>query len=160
MSFRRRHRWFRRFALGLALVTASLAHVSLAAAKVDQGGSASRYVSTEGWSGPVDMETGIPLSAGIDETLLAGAPAVTGEPAASKAAVAVAASPVAAQARPDDRADRFALSDVSPRPETASSGEWTFERGDALIIVIGGTVLALGLGLALGYLRRPRIAGL
>jgi hypothetical protein len=63
-------------------------------------------------------------------------------------------------ARPDDVADRFAHSDVPAQPRLSAGDEWRFERTDALLIVIGGTVLALGLGLALGYITRPRIAGL
>jgi hypothetical protein len=68
MSYRRRHRWFRRMVLGLAFSVAVFAgRTSVAAAKVDEGGSGSRYVSAGGWSGEVDMESGIPVSAGIPE---------------------------------------------------------------------------------------------
>jgi hypothetical protein len=63
-------------------------------------------------------------------------------------------------ARPDDRADRFAHSDVASRPELANSSGSTIEWNEALTVGIGALVLVLGLGLALGYLRRPRIAGL
>ena len=67
MSYRRRHRWFRRMALGLAFSVAVFAgRASVAAAKVDDG-VGSRYVSAGGWSGAVDMESGIPVSAGIPE---------------------------------------------------------------------------------------------
>lgn len=62
-------------------------------------------------------------------------------------------------ARPDDRADRFAHSNVQTPVEVSSSGS-TFEWNDALTVGIGALVLVLGLGLALGYLRRPRLAGL
>jgi hypothetical protein len=66
MSYRRRHRWFRRMALGIAFSAAVFAgHASVAAAKVDEGTGGSRYVAAGGWSGLVDMETGIPLAAGI-----------------------------------------------------------------------------------------------
>ncbi len=61
--------------------------------------------------------------------------------------------------RPDDRADRFAHSNVQTPVEVSASGS-TFEWNDALTVGIGGVVLALGLGLAFGYLRRPRLAGL
>ena len=63
-------------------------------------------------------------------------------------------------ARPDDRADRFAHSDVSPRPQMATAGGSTLNWDNALMATIGGLVRVLGLGLALGYLRRPRLAGL
>ena len=63
-------------------------------------------------------------------------------------------------ARPDDRADRVAHSDVSPRPQMATASGSTINWDNALMAAIGGLVLVLGLGLALGYLRRPRLAGL
>jgi hypothetical protein len=59
--------------------------------------------------------------------------------------------------RPDDRADRFAHSDV-PTPTQVSNSGSTVEWNDALTVGIGALVLVLGLGLALGYLRRPRLA--
>ena len=63
--------------------------------------------------------------------------------------------------RPDDRADRFAHSDVPPRPQMVSSDSGsTVEWSEALMVGFGALVLVLGLGLAMGYLRRPRIAGL
>lgn len=61
--------------------------------------------------------------------------------------------------RPDDARNRFSHLDVAQQPELASSGS-TVEWNDALTMGIGGLVLAIGLGLALGYLRRPRLAGL
>lgn len=60
--------------------------------------------------------------------------------------------------RPDDARNRFSQLDVAQRPELAGGGS-TFEWDDALTMGIGGLVLAIGLGLALGYLRRPRLAG-
>ena len=66
MSYRRRHRWFRRMALGLAFASVVFAgRASVAAAKFDEGTNGSRYVAAGGWSGQVDMESGIPMSAGI-----------------------------------------------------------------------------------------------
>ena len=223
MSYRRRHRWFRRMALGIAFSAAVFAgHASVAAAKVDEGTGGSRYVAAGGWSGLVDMETGIPLAAGIphgDEQFIdeqapqvipylahgiltqedaeaAAAKAIHdpyltdvfvrpgeslggpdgGEIAFGNAVVAAADSlhdPLTAQeqssvmpakfvpgvvgVRPDDRADRFAHSDV-PTPVQVSNGGSTVEWNDALTVGIGALVLVLGLGLALGYLRRPRLA--
>jgi hypothetical protein len=302
MSYRRRHRWFRRMALGIAFSLAVFAgRASDAAAKVDEGTGGSRYVAAGGWSGLVDMETGIPLAAGIphgDEQFIdeqapqvipylahgiltqedadaAAAKAIHdpyltdvfvrpgeslggpdgdaiairnglvtqavavaeaihdpyltdvfvrpgeslggpdgGEIAFGNAVVAAADSlhdPLTAQeqssvmpakfvpgvtdfpttpqpapdnrveraveqgpqvipylsqgmtaddvvgARPDDRADRFAHSDV-PTPTQVSNSGSTVEWNDALTVGIGALVLVLGLGLALGYLRRPRLA--
>jgi hypothetical protein len=139
MSFRRRHRWFRRFALGLALLTAaSAAIVPVAAAKGDDGPGNALYVSGLGLQSPP----------------------VVGEDVASKVPIGVANIAVAAAARPDDLAGRFAHSDAAPAPMRADDNAWTFERGDALILGVGTLMLALGLGLALGVIRRPRIAGL
>jgi hypothetical protein len=298
MSYRRRHRWFRRMALGLAFASVLFAgRVSVAAAKFDEGTNGSRYVAAGGWSGQVDMESGIPESAGIphgdeqfidpqavqvipylsqgmlsesdelafanavvaaaeslhdpigpgeQERIAAGAaihdrypsvgsrrpdgdelairnaieaqtlaaaeairdpyvspgvlgeavktnvadlkfvPGVTDFPKTSQPIVAdlkfvpgVTDFPATSQptsqvipyfshgltsddvvgARPDDKADRFAHSSVQTPAEVSASGS-TFEWNDALTVGIGALVLVLGLGLALGYLRRPRLAGL
>ena len=68
MSYRRRHRWFRRMALGLAFASVMVAgRASVAAAKIDSGTDGSRYVVAGGWSGEVDPESGIPITAGIPE---------------------------------------------------------------------------------------------
>jgi hypothetical protein len=203
MSFRRKHRWLRRLALGFALATAVAAgNASFAFAKVDEGAGDARYVSTPGWSGLVDNESGIPLSAGIpegDEPFIAGAPQMPALLAAKDRIEAMAAAEAGTvdgseallakdrieatvvqpepevaylsqrqleelasrpSPRPDDVADRFAHSDVAPQPRLSTVDEWTFERGDAVMLLIGGTILVLGLGLALGYVSRPRIVGL
>jgi hypothetical protein len=291
MSYRRRHRWFRRMALGLAFASVLFAgRASVAAAKIDPGtdGTSTRYVAAGGWSGLVDVESGIPLSAGIphgDEQFIADQgvqvipylshglltqedadaasaqaihdpyltdvfvrpgeslggpdgdavafgnaieswrPAVipylshgvltqadadaasaqtihdpyptsdrqsellSGDELAFANAIVAAADslhdPLTAQesqltneqyvagvtdfprtqvpsaaTRPDDRADRFVPSDVSPKPQMAADSGTTIEWNEALMVGIGALVLVLGLGLAFGYLRRPRIAGL
>ena len=68
MSYRRRHRWFRRMVLGLAFSVAVFAgRTSVASAKFDEGVGSTRYVSAGGWSGEVDMQSGVPVSAGIPE---------------------------------------------------------------------------------------------
>jgi hypothetical protein len=120
MSFRRRHRWLRRLALGLALVTAaSLGGASAASAKRGDGPGDAVYIS-------------------------------------GRESIPVAATP----SRPDDLANRFAHSNVAAPSDPAPASAWTFHRNDALILAIGSLVLALGLAFALGYLRRPRLAGL
>jgi hypothetical protein len=315
MSYRRRHRWFRRMALGLAFASVVVAgRASVAAAKIDPGTGGTRYVAAGGWSGMVDVESGIPLSAGIphgdeqyiDEQAVEVIPylshgILTQEEADATAAQAIHdpylsdinvrpgeslggpdglsrsdgdaiafanaiesqqptvipylsqglltqadADAVAAQAvhdpyptssrqadvlasdeiafanaivaaadslhdpltaaeqewaidsslsqatlgealesrvtserfipgvtdfpkavlqtaalRPDDRADRFAHSDVPPRPQMVTSDSGTSVGwSEALMVATGALVLVLGLGLAFGYLRRPRLAGL
>jgi len=60
--------------------------------------------------------------------------------------------------RPDDRADRFAISDAA---SPATSFHTTSVSWDgAVTLGLGTLVLVLSLGLGLGYIRRPRIAGL
>jgi hypothetical protein len=303
MTFRRRQRWLRRLALGFAFATALFAgKVSPAWAVADEGGSSTRIVTAGGWTGAVDAESGIPVSAGIpngdeqylntesmqvipylshgilteadaaqaaaeaihdpyltdvfvrqgeslggpdgDETAFANAirsqPAPSGDEVAFSNAIAsqdpfltdvnvrqgeslggpdggtlshqilgefletrqapepfipgvtdfpkptVTATPTRPDdradrftgleqppvisylshgmgadgevgARPDNRADRFAHSDVPAQPEL-SSGGWNVEWNEAVSVGIGALVLVLALGLAFGYLRRPRLA--
>jgi hypothetical protein len=60
--------------------------------------------------------------------------------------------------RPDDRADRFAISSVSQAsaPGVDSSVSWD----GAVTLGLGTLLLVLAFGLGIGYVRRPRIAGL
>ena len=213
MSYRRRHRWFRRLALGLAFASVMFAgRVSVAAAKFDEGVDGSRYASAGGWSGLVDLESGVPLSAGIpegdeqfiddqapqvipylshgllteDDARTAAAESI-GDPnlsrfdvpslgrvdgdqvamanaLADRYAAGVTDFPSVRMdipaTRPDDVADRFAHSDVPSRPELASDNGSSIEWNEALTAGIGAFVLVLGLGLAFGYLKRPKLAGL
>jgi hypothetical protein len=277
-------------ALGLAFASVMFAgRASVAAAKIDPGTGSSRYVSAGGWSGEVDSESGIPISAGIphgDEQFIAdqsmqvipylshgiltqeeadaaaaqaihdpyltdvfvrqgeslggpdgdaiafanavksqqptvipylshglltqadadaaaakgvhdpfpssalqGESLLDGDEIAFANAIVTAANslhdPLTAEElassetfvpgvtdfgrttlqtaalRPDDRADRFAHSDVPPRPQMVSSDSGsTVDWNEALMVGFGALVLVLGLGLAIVYLRRPRIAGL
>jgi len=71
MTYRRRHRWLRRFALGLAFATFA---APAAARPYEEGDDGVRYVTEGGWSGYVYSDTGIPVAAGIpqgDEPLIA-----------------------------------------------------------------------------------------
>ncbi len=61
--------------------------------------------------------------------------------------------------RPDDLADRFAISSVDSTASTTSTDSGLSWDG-AMTIGIGMLVVVLALGLGLGYVRRPRIAGL
>jgi hypothetical protein len=131
MTYRRKHRWLRRLALGLVFAT----FAAPAAAKPDEGTSGVRYVTAGGWSGYVDSDTGIPVSAGIpqgDEPVIDESAQVipylshgilTEADQAAAAAESQQAEPqllnqrqletlaaengASAATRPDDRADRF-----------------------------------------------------
>jgi hypothetical protein len=61
--------------------------------------------------------------------------------------------------RPDDQADRFALSSVDSTVSTASTDSGLSWDG-AMMIGIGTLVVVLALGLGFAYARRPRVAGL
>jgi len=66
MSFPRRNRWIRRLTLGLAVASVLVAgRASVSGAMIDPGTNGSDYVTAGGWSGLVDLESGVPLSAGI-----------------------------------------------------------------------------------------------
>ena len=106
----------------------------------------------------LDPRSGIPLSAGIP---VAGDPFVVGleptkysiEPGRSWYLVA---DPT--PARPDDRIDRFVVDDVPPVAPATDGDGFTFDWENGLTVGFGALALAFGLGIALMYMRRPRIA--
>lgn len=184
MTYRRRHRWLRRLALGFAFAT----FAAPAAAQLDEGSGVPSVVTAGGWTGIVDTGTGIPLSAGIpqgDEAKAVFIQGVTDFPKAAAvqqpqvinhrqletlAAENGQSAPVRPDdradrftgnppqvIRPDDKADRFAHSDVAPQLEVASGG-WNVEWNEAFTLGIGALVLMVGLGLGLSYLRPPRLS--
>jgi hypothetical protein len=156
MSYRRRHRWFRRMALGLAFATAVFAgRVSVAAAKYDDGATSQLQIQSAVVQGE-DAKSKVAASIASDP-YLTDVFVRQGESIGAPDGITTLST---GSARPDDRADRFSHVDGALQPELAGSNRWTFEWDDALMIGIGGFVLVLGLGLALGYLRRPRLAGL
>ena len=78
MKFRRRQSWFRRLAFGLAFASVAFAGATTAAqAEPEDTALGWSYATAGGWSGQVDTDSGIPLSAGISEPTLA----IPGEPA-------------------------------------------------------------------------------
>ena len=145
MKFRRRNWWFRRLAFGLAFA----AFAAPAAAKPNA------TVTAGGWTGSVNA-AGVPLSAGIpmgDEPFLVDpyltdavprqGEALSGPDGGVPASELAPASPVQAKA------------EVAPADRS-----WVVSRDGAVALGLGALALALALGLALGYVRRPRIAGL
>ena len=133
MSYRKRTRWLRRLALGLAFA----AIASPAQARPIDDGANQRgaiYVSAGGWSGLVDAKTGVPVSAGLTDELTA--PAV----------------------RPDDKAERFSAGSASP-PAQATSSSSAVTWNDAASLLLAAALVALVLGGIAGFRRRPQLAG-
>ena len=114
----------------------------------------------------VDPVTGIPNSAGIP---VPGAEIIPGDPSfgrfpaetmslATLGELVKSPRPEVA-VRPDDQADRFAISSVDATASSTSSDSGLTWDG-AMMIGIGTLVVVLALGLGFGFVRRPRIAGL
>ena len=157
MSYRRRHRWFPRLALALAVASVMfVGRTSLAAAKVDEGTGAAQQIQVIPY-----LSHGILTQADAD---VAAAAAQPQKPRLNPYISLWMARDYSAwqdvAVRPDDVADRFSHSDVASQVEPTNGDNWRLEWTDALPLGIGIIVLGIGLGLALGYLRRPRIAGL
>jgi len=130
MTYRRRHRWLRRLALGLAFA----AFASPAAAKLDEG---QRQATTDPYLTDVFVRQGESLG-GPDGAAQTGSAAQVSIPG-----VTDFPKPIA----------------VAVAGEPAGSGR-SVEWDAGLSLAIGGIVLALALGLGFGYLKRPRLAGL
>ena len=197
MSFRRRHRWTRRFLFGLAFavfaVPAQARPIESASMEQVEPPAISSYELSHGLLGDavesqppvisylshgltaadveppvinylsqgltaadaVDPRTGIPLSAGIPvqgDPFIVDAPAYTVELGRTWY-LATDTTPV----RPDDRADRFVVGDGTPATPVADGDGFAVDWENGLPIGVGALALALALGLAVTYLRRPRI---
>lgn len=122
MTHRRRNRWYRRLALGLAFAT----FATPAAARPDAHGAGIATQPADPYLTDVFVRQG-EAQAGPDGG------AVVSSSTADVASVR--------QAQPVDTG-------------------WAPQRSDAVALGIGILGLALALGLAVGYTRRPRIAGL
>ena len=120
MSYPRKHRWFSRIALGLALASVLfVGRASVAPAKIDPGTQGSGFVKAGGWSGMVDLESGVPLSAGMphgDEQFIGGQ-AVDVIPYLSHGILTQAEADNVAQAGDDPY-----LSDIHVRPGESLGG--------------------------------------
>lgn len=120
MTFRRRNRWFRRFAVGLAFAT----FVAPAAARNDLA---------------------VPVTGAAVEDPYGPALPRPGE----------------AQAGPDGRAPVRPAVAPSFEASTSQSVATPAPTGNtAILLSLGALAIALAVGLAIGYPRRPRIAGL
>ena len=173
MTYRRKHRWLRRLALGFAFAV----FASPAAAKFEDVGSGSSYVQAGGWSGLVDSASGVPLSAGLVPAEEAG---ITVIPYLSQGILGGETSQTVAAAEPfvpgvtdfprsatlratpsDGHLDRFSIEQprVAGQSSRATSSTLEWNDGQALAVGGGALALALALGLGIGYLSRPRLAG-
>ena len=187
MSYSRRHRWFPRLALGLAVASVMfVGRASVAAAKVDEGTNAAQQFQVIPY-----LSHGILTQADADVAAAAAQPQkprlnphISLWMARDYSAFQHAQQTpymslgmdtygdsrelpepfvddkVNVPVRPDDLADRFTPSDVASQVEPTNGDNWRLEWTDALPLGIGVIVLGIALGLALGYLRRPRLAGL
>jgi hypothetical protein len=128
----RRERWLRRFAIGLSLA----AFASPAAAKPDEGGAGGNGAAIASPAAAVRPDDRADRFTGVQQTLFA-----------SNAV------------RPDDRANRFAISDrVSTA--TSHSTDASVSWDSAVKLGFGALALVLALGFGVGYVRRPKLAGL
>ena len=154
MSYWRRHRWTRRLVLGLAFASfvgpAHARPIESAAGEVSSPNVISYLSHGMTAADALDPQTGIPLSAGIPAP---GDPYIVADPG-------YGALSDAGPVRPDARADRFVVGDATPAAPVAGSDRITIEWQDGLTVGLGALALALALGLAVTYVRRPRIAGL
>ena len=114
----------------------------------------------------LDPRTGIPLSAGIpvagDEYVNADSLGTYGdEPGQVSQAILgeLVKSKPEAIVRPDDRADRFTISQAGPERLAASTTDSGFSWNDGATIGVGAlVVLVLALALGFGLVRRPKVA--
>ena len=139
MSFRRRHRWTRRFLVGLAF--ASLAAPAQAAGPGN--GDSATAAAVQQVSDP--YLTDIPSR-----------PLATSAAGPDGTAPATPAAAVSTVVRPDDRAERFTV--TGGEVATASGDGVAVNWEDGVTIGLGALAAALALAIAAAYLRRPRVA--
>jgi len=170
MSFRRRHRWNRRFLLGLAFaVMAAPAQARPIESAAPELGplpqkTAPKVISylSHGMTAADVQPVVIPylshgLTAADVQDPRTGSPQAQATPDVFERAVtrSLDVQPV----RPDDRADRFVVGDGSPPASVTDGDGFSVDWENGLTFGVGGLALTFALGLALAYLRRPpRIA--
>ena len=143
MSFRNRHRWYRRLVLGLAFGLLAV---------------------------PAQAKP-LPAGPGHDDTAVAAAAQQAGDPYLTDipsrplvvdptgpdgTALSTSSDAVATPVRPDDRAERFTVTggEAAVVADNGSAVDWD----NGFTIGLGALALALALGIAVALLRRPRIA--
>ena len=140
MSFWSRRRWTRRALVGLAFGLL----VAPAQAKPLP-------------TGPAHDDSAVAAAAQQDPYLtdIPARPAVV-DPAGPDGTILTSSAVAAAVVRPDDRAERFTVTggDVVPAGDDGFAVEWD----EGFTIGLGAIAIALALGFAVAFLRRPRVA--
>jgi hypothetical protein len=187
MSYRRRHRWFPRLALALAAASVIfVGRASVAAAKVDEGTSAAQQIQvipylSHGILTQADADVAAAAAQpqkprlNPDISLWMARDYSAFQHARQTPYLSLGMSTygdsrelpepfvddkVNVPVRPDDLGDRFTPSDVPSQVEPTNGDNWRLEWSDAVPLGLGIIVLGIALGLALGHLRRPRLASL
>ena len=176
MSFRGKHRWTRRILVGLAFGVIAAPAQALPAEStspelgprqapqpnvisyLSHGITGEALKSSSSTKQPVVisyLSHGMTAADVVDSR--AGGPQTQASPDVFDRAVARSRDD--APVRPDDRADRFVVSDGTPAVPSVDDG-FTVAWENGLPFGIGALALALALGLAVAYRRRPHIAGL
>jgi hypothetical protein len=143
MSFWRKHRWTRRFLIGVAFAVMVAPAQARPAPDATLGGGAAGYQLPD-FSG-----------ASVDPYLTDPTPRPGEAGSGPDGTTVVSGAPT----RPDDRAVRFVVPAAAPAASTDGDGSAIgWESG----LTYGSAALAfaLALGIAVAYLRRPRLAGL
>ena len=144
MSFRRRHRWTRRLLVGLAF---GLLAAPAQAKALPPG------------PGNDDSATAAALQQASDPYLtdIPSRPAVaSGATGPDGTVVSTSGETLTTPVRPDDRADRFTV--TGGEVATVSDDGFAVDWENGFTIGLGALAIALALGIAAAYLRRPRIA--
>jgi hypothetical protein len=141
----RRRQWLRRLAIGISFAV----FVAPAAAKPVPGPNSMQIVSIR----PDDRSDRF----AVGQHAQLASSAVRPDDRSDRF-VGLQQAQLASTVRPDDRADRFAISDGAA-PATSTSRASVSWDG-AVTLGLGALLLVLALGLGIGYIRRPRIAGL
>jgi len=187
MSYRTKNRWFPRLALGLAVASVMfVGRASVAAAKVDEGTSSAQQIQvipylSHGILTQADADVAAAaaqpqkprLNPSISLWMKSDFSAFQHPQQTPYMSLGMNTYGVSRElpepfvddkvnvpVRPDDLADRFTPSDVASHAEPTDGDNWRLEWGDAVPLGLGIIVLGIALGLALGHLRRPRLAGL
>lgn len=143
MSFRNKHRWTRRILIGLAcglIVAPAQARPDAGPGLAGDGGAARAQQATDPYL------TDVP-----SRPTVAGVTGVTGPDGAFSGPIGAVAT-----TRPDDRVERFTV--TGGGPVTAADDGFAIDVADGFTIGLGALAVALALGIAAAYLRRPRVA--